>query len=137
MAWIVLVVAGLLEVVWAFAMKQSEGFSRLWPSVVTLVAMGLSFACLAWSMRSLPLGTAMGACALCAACAARRGRLRLARRHRRQRVYDRRHLDRRAHRRLAAATAGWHPARARAGEAQHRKRRAHADVNVRADGLGG
>ena len=58
MAWIVLVVAGLLEVVWAFAMKQSEGFSRLWPSVVTLVPMGLSFACLAWSMRSLPLGTA-------------------------------------------------------------------------------
>ncbi|MEH3118267.1 MAG: quaternary ammonium compound efflux SMR transporter SugE [Methylorubrum populi] len=58
MAWIVLVVAGLLEVVWAFAMKQSEGFSRLWPSVVTFVAMALSFACLAWSMRSLPLGTA-------------------------------------------------------------------------------
>ena len=58
MAWIVLVVAGLLEVVWAFAMKRSEGFSRLWPSGVTLVAMGLSFACLAWSMRSLPLGTA-------------------------------------------------------------------------------
>ena len=58
MAWIVLVVAGLLEVVWAFAMKQSEGFSRLWPSVITLVTMGLSFACLAWAMRSLPLGTA-------------------------------------------------------------------------------
>ena len=58
MAWIVLVFAGLLEVVWAFAMKQSEGFSRLWPSVITLVTMGLSFACLAWAMRSLPLGTA-------------------------------------------------------------------------------
>lgn len=58
MAWIVLVVAGLLEVVWAFAMKQSEGFSRLWPSVITLVAMVLSVVCLAWSMRSLPLGTA-------------------------------------------------------------------------------
>ncbi|KQQ11880.1 multidrug transporter [Methylobacterium sp. Leaf123] len=58
MAWIVLVVAGLLEVVWAFAMKQSEGFSRFWPSVVTLVAMLLSVVCLAWSMRSLPLGTA-------------------------------------------------------------------------------
>ena len=58
MPWIVLVVAGLLEVVWAFAMKQSEGFSRLWPSVVTLIAMVLSVVCLAWSMRSLPLGTA-------------------------------------------------------------------------------
>lgn len=58
MAWISLFVAGLLEVVWAFAMKQSVGFSRLWPSVVTIVAMILSFGLLSWSMRSLPLGTA-------------------------------------------------------------------------------
>ena len=58
MAWVVLVVAGLLEVVWAFAMKQSEGFTRLWPSVVTLGAMIASFALLSWSMRVLPLGTA-------------------------------------------------------------------------------
>ena len=58
MAWILLVVAGLLEVVWAFSMKQSEGFSRLWPSVVTIVAMMASFGLLAISMRSLPLGTA-------------------------------------------------------------------------------
>ena len=58
MAWVALFVAGLLEVVWAFAMKQSEGFSRLTPSLVTLVAMGASFALLSWSMRTLPLGSA-------------------------------------------------------------------------------
>lgn len=58
MAWIVLVVAGLLEVVWAFSMKQSEGFTKLWPSLITLGAMGVSFALLSWSMRTLPLGTA-------------------------------------------------------------------------------
>ena len=58
MAWLVLVVAGLFEVVWAFSMKQSEGFTRLWPSVVTLAAMLVSFGLLAWSMRFLPLGTA-------------------------------------------------------------------------------
>ena len=58
MAWVVLIVAGLLEVVWAFAMKQSHGFTRLGPSVVTAVAMLLSVGLLAWTMRTLPLGTA-------------------------------------------------------------------------------
>jgi len=58
MAWIILFIAGILEVVWAFAMKQSEGFTRLWPSVLTLGAMAISFALLSWSMRTLPLGTA-------------------------------------------------------------------------------
>lgn len=58
MAWIALFVAGLLEVVWAFAMKQSVGFTRLGPSLVTIVAMGASFGLLAWSMRTLPLGSA-------------------------------------------------------------------------------
>ena len=58
MAWVSLIVAGLLEIVWAFFMKQSAGFSRLWPSVVTIVAMILSFGLLSWSMRTLPLGTA-------------------------------------------------------------------------------
>jgi quaternary ammonium compound-resistance protein SugE len=56
--WIVLVVAGLLEVVWATAMKQSHGFTRLWPSVVTIGAMAVGFGLLSFSMRSLPLGTA-------------------------------------------------------------------------------
>jgi quaternary ammonium compound-resistance protein SugE len=50
--------AGLFEIVWATAMKQSHGFSRLWPSVVTIGGMIFSFALLSWSMRSLPLGTA-------------------------------------------------------------------------------
>lgn len=58
MAWFILIIAGLLEIVWAFAMKQSEGFIRLGPSLVTLAAMAGSFALLAWSMRVLPLGTA-------------------------------------------------------------------------------
>ena len=58
MAWIILVIAGLLEVVWAFSMKQSDGFTRLNPSLLTLAAMGVSIALLSWSMRTLPLGTA-------------------------------------------------------------------------------
>jgi len=57
-AWFLLVLAGLLEVVWAYSMKLSEGFSRPGPSLVTLAAMIASFALLSWSMRSLPLGTA-------------------------------------------------------------------------------
>jgi quaternary ammonium compound-resistance protein SugE len=58
MPWILLTVAGLLEVVWAFSLKQSEGFSRLWPSLATVLAMAGSFWLLALAMRSLPLGTA-------------------------------------------------------------------------------
>lgn len=58
MAWVFLFLAGLFEIVWATAMKQSHGFSRLWPSVVTIVGMIVSFALLSWSMRTLPLGTA-------------------------------------------------------------------------------
>ena len=60
MAWAVLVLAGLFEVVWAAAMKQSQGFTRLWPSVLTIAAMLVSFGMLAWAMRFLPLGTAYG-----------------------------------------------------------------------------
>ena len=58
MAWIILFIAGLLEVVWAYFMKQSAGFTRLWPSVITLAAMGASFTLLSWSRRVRPLGTA-------------------------------------------------------------------------------
>lgn len=58
MAWTLLFIAGLLEIVWAFAMKQSEGFSRLGPTLITLGAMVVSFTLLSWSMRTLPLGTA-------------------------------------------------------------------------------
>jgi quaternary ammonium compound-resistance protein SugE len=58
MAWILLLIAGLLEVVWAFYMKQSDGFTRATPTAITLVAMIGSFALLSWSMRTLALGTA-------------------------------------------------------------------------------
>jgi quaternary ammonium compound-resistance protein SugE len=57
-AWAVLVVAGLFEIVWALGLKYSEGFSRLWPSVVVIVAAAVSFWLLAMAMRSLPAGTA-------------------------------------------------------------------------------
>lgn len=58
MAWLYLVVAGLLEVLWAFTMKQSQGFSKLTPSLITLIAMAASFGLLSVAMRTLPLGTA-------------------------------------------------------------------------------
>lgn len=58
MAWFMLVVAGLFEVLWAFSMKQSHGFTRLIPSLITIFGMLVSFALLAFSMRTLPLGTA-------------------------------------------------------------------------------
>lgn len=58
MPWIAITVAGLLEVVWAYYMKQSAGFTKLWPSVITIIAMMVSIGLLATGMRSLPLGTA-------------------------------------------------------------------------------
>ncbi|KAF0197831.1 MAG: quaternary ammonium compound-resistance protein SugE [Bacteroidetes bacterium] len=58
MAWIILIVAGLFETVWAVSMKYSEGFTRLWPSVITAVAMVISLYLLAVALRTLPLGTA-------------------------------------------------------------------------------
>ncbi|RJF94282.1 DMT family transporter [Sphingomonas cavernae] len=58
MAWVYLILAGILEIVWAFSMKQSEGFTRFGASAVTIVAMIASFALLSMSMRALPLGTA-------------------------------------------------------------------------------
>lgn len=58
MAWIMLFFAGLLEIVWASAMKLSDGFSRPLPTLVTLGAMVASFGLLALAMRQLPLGTA-------------------------------------------------------------------------------
>jgi quaternary ammonium compound-resistance protein SugE len=58
MNWIILVIAGLFEVVWAIGLKYSDGFSKLWPSVLTLAAMGISFGLLSIAMKSLPAGTA-------------------------------------------------------------------------------
>ena len=58
MAWVLLIVAGLLEVVWAYSMKVSDGFSKLTPSILTIVFMIASFALLSYAMKTLPLGTA-------------------------------------------------------------------------------
>lgn len=58
MSWIVLLIAGLLEVVWAISLKSSHGFTRLWPSLITLVAMVASVLLLAHAMKTLPAGTA-------------------------------------------------------------------------------
>src|SRR5690606_22666498 len=58
MTWIILVFAGLFEIVWAYSMKLSEGFTKLTPSIFTIVFMVLSFVLLAYAMRTLPLGTA-------------------------------------------------------------------------------
>lgn len=58
MPWTYLLVAGALEIVWAYTMKQSLGFSRLIPSLITITAMMVSFWLLAVAMRTIPLGTA-------------------------------------------------------------------------------
>ena len=58
MSWIVLVLSGVLEAVWATALGRSEGFTRLWPSITFGVALTLSMGGLAFAMRDLPVGTA-------------------------------------------------------------------------------
>ncbi|MBS4754585.1 multidrug efflux SMR transporter [Nocardioides sp. zg-ZUI104] len=58
MAWLVLVVSGGLEAVWAVALSKTEGFSRLLPSVVFLVAVVASMVGLGYALRTLPVGTA-------------------------------------------------------------------------------
>ncbi|NLW82149.1 MAG: multidrug efflux SMR transporter [Desulfovibrionales bacterium] len=58
MAWIILFFAGVLEVVWAYSMRLSHGFSRPIPSLITLITMAGSFWLLAFAMRTIPLGTA-------------------------------------------------------------------------------
>jgi quaternary ammonium compound-resistance protein SugE len=58
MAWLVLVAAGVLEIGWAIGLKYTDGFSRLWPSVVTIGAMVVSMLLLGLAVRTLPVGTA-------------------------------------------------------------------------------
>jgi quaternary ammonium compound-resistance protein SugE len=58
MAWVILVLSGVLEAVWATALGKSDGFTRLWPTVVFFVALTASMAGLAIAMRELPVGTA-------------------------------------------------------------------------------
>ena len=57
MSWIVLIVSGILEAVWATALGKAEGFTRLWPSLIFVGALVLSMAGLAYSMRDIPVGT--------------------------------------------------------------------------------
>jgi quaternary ammonium compound-resistance protein SugE len=58
MAWLVLILAGLVEIGWAIGLKYTEGFTRLWPSVWTVAAMVVSLALLGIAVRWLPVGTA-------------------------------------------------------------------------------
>jgi quaternary ammonium compound-resistance protein SugE len=58
MSWFILFLAGLLEVAWAVGLKQSAGFTRLWPSVFTAAAMAASVVLLGLALRNLPLGAA-------------------------------------------------------------------------------
>jgi len=58
MPWLHLIIAGLLEVAWAVGLKQTDGWTRLWPSLITALLMIASFFFLSLALRSLPLGTA-------------------------------------------------------------------------------
>jgi quaternary ammonium compound-resistance protein SugE len=58
MAWIYLLLAGLFEIVWAIGLKYTEGFTRLWPTVVTIAAMVVSMGLLGIAAKDLPIGTA-------------------------------------------------------------------------------
>lgn len=58
MNWLILIAAGLFEIVWAIGLKYTEGFSRFWPSAITLAAMAVSVGLLGIAMKGLPVGTA-------------------------------------------------------------------------------
>lgn len=58
MPWLILVIAGLFEVVWAIGLKYTDGFTKLWPTVGTVTAMVISIALLGFAMKTLPVGTA-------------------------------------------------------------------------------
>ena len=60
MAWILIVIAGLLEVAWSIGMKYTEGFTRLWPSLFTGAGIVASMLLLSYAAKSLPIGTAYG-----------------------------------------------------------------------------
>ena len=56
--WAALLLAGAFEILWAFGLKQTDGFTRFWPIVATLAATALSFGCMAIALKSIPFGTA-------------------------------------------------------------------------------
>lgn len=57
MAWTILTLAGLLEIVWALALKEADGFTRLWPSLIGIFFSALSFVLLTFALRDVPVGT--------------------------------------------------------------------------------
>ncbi len=58
MAWTLIVVAGFFEIVWATLLKFTDGFTRLWPSIGTVLAMCISMVCMSFALRTIPMGTA-------------------------------------------------------------------------------
>jgi len=58
MAWTLIVVAGFFEIVWATLLKFTDGFTNVWPSIGTVVAMGISMVCMSFALREIPMGTA-------------------------------------------------------------------------------
>ena len=58
MAWTLLLVAGFFEIVWATLLKFADGFTKVWPSVGTVAAMGISMVCMSFALRAIPMGTA-------------------------------------------------------------------------------
>jgi quaternary ammonium compound-resistance protein SugE len=58
MAWVFLFLAGLFEVVWAISLKYTQGFTRLYPTIITVAGMAISFYFLSAALRTLPIGTA-------------------------------------------------------------------------------
>ena len=58
MAWIILLTAGIFEIVWAVALNYSEGFTKPWPSAIFIIAAWISFACLSFALKTIPMGSA-------------------------------------------------------------------------------
>ena len=58
MAWTLLLVAGFFEIIWAMLLKFTDGFTKVWPSVGTVLAMGISMVCMSFALRAIPMGTA-------------------------------------------------------------------------------
>ena len=58
MGWALLVIAGIFEIIWAVALKNSEGFTKLWPSVIFIAAAGISVVCLSYALKTIPMGSA-------------------------------------------------------------------------------
>lgn len=58
MDWIILIIAGIFEIIWAIGLKYSQGFTRLWPSLITITAMLASFVFLSRAIKTIPIGNA-------------------------------------------------------------------------------